>query len=153
VIVIQGLCKSLIKKPFWLTVNFRVFAPGGPARGVRHIRAETIANVLHAKYRQEPHAVARRLERRDGRRHLLSAFWSPTAHQNRTPQYRTRTYRREAATRPNKRVGGAVNISLLQFCPGSSPGKSPAKLPLAIPKQGKSAGSYRRGKLRCGLQS
>ena len=30
VIVIQGRCKPLITNDLWLTVNFRVFAPGGP---------------------------------------------------------------------------------------------------------------------------
>jgi hypothetical protein len=49
--------------------------------------------------------------------------------------------------RPNKRVGGVVDISLLQFCPGNSPGKSLAKSPLATPKQGKSAGSLVGGNL------
>src|SRR5262249_52014319 len=29
-IVLQGPCKSLIKKQLWLTVNFLVLAPGGP---------------------------------------------------------------------------------------------------------------------------
>jgi hypothetical protein len=38
--------------------------------GVRYSRAETIANVLHAKLRREPHAVAPRRQRRDSRHRL-----------------------------------------------------------------------------------
>jgi hypothetical protein len=73
---------------------------------------------------------------------LLDALDAPEAPEGLRELPSIRTYRREAAPRPNKRV----DISLLQFCPGSSRGKSPAKSPLATPKPGKSAGSHRCGK-------